>query len=532
MPAKTLTYGKEAREEMLKGVRAMAAMVGATLGPKGRNILLETYGQDQSGKIFPHGNRVTKDGVTVARSISLPEKLQDLGVQLVREAAEYAVKNAGDGTTAATILAAAIYEKGLEYVNAGANPVFVKRGIDKACAEICERLKAMSIPVVGLESAVATISANGDEKLASLVVDAITKAGPDGIVSVGDSKSIETFVEYSDGMRLDSGMAADHFMTDPAKGVCILNEPLILLHERRITSIASLAPLMEKVIKANRCILILSEDFEGEAMQSLVINKLQGVLKVCAVKLPFYGEARRDVMKDLSALTGGVAYTEQNGALLENIHLESLGTCERIEITRTSTTIVNGGGSSENIAKRCDELRNQIRDTESEYERTKVSQRLARLAGGIAVIRVGAPTEAERKEIKDRAEDAVLAVKAAQESGVVPGGGYALLSVQGPHQFLNAVSFSEEEKGMYCVHSALSIPAMRIAENAGSEFSVEDITTDFWHGTDATDGEFKDFKSAGIVDPLKVVTTSLTAACSVAGTMLTCEGVVSLAEVK
>lgn len=529
-----ITHGADCRDAMLLGVNQLADAVTVTLGPKGRNIGIEREfaqqgpnGQMMTGRTI----HVTKDGVTVARAIELEDRIQNLGACLVREAAQQTVREAGDGTTTSVLLAQRIYAAGLEAVKAGAQPIFVKKGIDRAVEAVCTEIDNMSVPAEGeMLTHVATISANGDAKIAGFVVEANEKAGPDGLISMDKSKTIDTYVEFSAGMRFDSGMVVENFVNNPEKGICVLENPLVLLHERRIVSITSLAPLLDQIARANRCLLIISEDFEGEALQMLVVNKMNGALKSCAVRAPYYGERRKSQLQDIALVIGGTAFTEDLGTKLDTIKIDQLGTVDRAVITKGTTTLIGGKGNKEGIEIRVNQLRHLISKTDNDYEKQVLKERLAKLTGGVAVIRIGASTEAAQKELADRVDDAVQAVKAAQEGGIVPGGGTALLVISDViKRFFGRVP-GDEGKGIDVVVKALTAPFEKILSNGGYvpadvKVKVEDGK---YLGFNALTGQTEDLIATGVVDPSNVVKAALVNGASVATTMLMMEGTITV----
>ncbi len=523
MGAKMILYGEEARAKLKAGVDKLANAVKVTLGPRGREVLLE--------KKWGSPN-VTKDGVSVAKEIELKDPYENMAAQLVKEVASKTADVAGDGTTTATILTQAIYTEGLKAISAGANPVYVKRGIDEAVNKIIEKLKEMSQPVSGRKEIeqVATISANNDPEIGKIIADAMEKVGKDGVITVEESKTAETVLEVVEGMQFDRGYLSPYFVTNPDKMEAVLENPYILIYEKKINNIRELLPVLEKVVQTNRPLLIIAEDVEGEALATLVVNNLKGVLKVCAVKAPGFGERRKAMLQDIAILTGGTAITEDLGMTLESVELDMLGQADKVVVDKDNTTIVGGKGNPEDIKARIEQIKKQIETTTSDYDREKLQERLAKLAGGVAIIKVGAATEAELKEKKDRVDDAVHATKAAVEEGIVAGGGTALLQAA---KVLDELKEENPDKawGIKIIKNAAKVPLKQIAYNAGFEGSVvlekvekEDKPT---FGFNAATGEFVDMIEAGIIDPTKVVRTAIQNAASIAGTMLTAEALVA-----
>lgn len=526
MAAKRMVYGDEARAKLKAGVDKLANAVKVTLGPRGREVILEKkWGSPV----------VTKDGVSVAKEIELSDPYENMAAQLVKEVASKTADVAGDGTTTATILTQAIYEEGLKAVASGANPVYVKRGIDEAVKIIIEELKKLSKPVSGRKEIeqVATISANNDPEIGKIIADAMEKVGKDGVITVEESKSAETVLEVTEGMQFDRGYLSPYFVTNPEKMEAVLENPYILIYEKKINNIRELLPVLEKVVQTNKPLLIIAEDVEGEALATLVVNHIKGVLKVCAVKAPGFGERRKAMLQDIAILTGGTAITEDLGIKLESVDLDMLGKADKVVVDKDNTTIIGGKGNPEDIKARIEQIKKQIETTTSEYDKEKLQERLAKLAGGVAIIKVGAATEAELKEKKDRVDDAVHATKAAVEEGIVPGGGVAL------YRASRALCNIKEENtdkawGIKIVKNACKVPIKQIAYNAGFEGSVvvEKIkdSENPNYGFNAATGEYVDMVEAGIIDPTKVVRTALQNAASIAGTMLTAECLV--AEIK
>ncbi|RMA97966.1 chaperonin GroEL [Hydrogenothermus marinus] len=523
MGAKQIIYGDEARAKLKAGVDKLANAVKVTLGPRGREVLLE--------KKWGSPN-VTKDGVSVAKEIELKDPYENMAAQLVKEVASKTADVAGDGTTTATILTQAIFTEGLKAISAGANPVYVKRGIDEAVKAIVEKLKEMSKEVSGRKEIeqIATISANNDPEIGKIIADAMEKVGKDGVITVEESKTAETTLDVTEGMQFDRGYLSPYFVTDPEKMEAVLENPYILIYEKKINNIKELLPVLEKVVQTNRPLLIIAEDVEGEALATLVVNNLKGVLKVAAVKAPGFGERRKAMLQDIAILTGGTAITEDLGIALENVDLDMLGQADKVVVDKDNTTIVGGKGNPEDIKARIEQIKKQIETTTSDYDREKLQERLAKLSGGVAIIRVGAATEAELKEKKDRVDDAVHATKAAVEEGIVPGGGTALLRAS---KVLEDLKEENPDKawGIKIIKNAAKVPLKQIAYNAGYEGSVilEKVEKENKenYGFNAATGEFVDMIEAGIIDPTKVVRTAIQNAASIAGTLLTAEALVA-----
>ncbi len=523
MGAKMIVYGDEARAKLKAGVDKLANAVKVTLGPRGREVILEKKWGSPS---------VTKDGVSVAKEIELKDPYENMAAQLVKEVASKTADVAGDGTTTATILTQAIFSEGLKAIASGANPVYVKRGIDIAVNAIVEELKKMSKDVAGRNEIeqVATISANNDPEIGKIIADAMEKVGKDGVITVEESKTSETTLEVVEGMQFDRGYLSPYFVTNPEKMEVELENPYILIYEKKINNIRELLPVLEKVVQTNRPLLIIAEDVEGEALATLVVNNIKGVLKVAAVKAPGFGERRKAMLQDIAILTGGQAITEDLGIKLENVDLDMLGQADKVVIDKDNTTIIGGKGNQDEIKARIEQIKRQIETTTSDYDREKLQERLAKLSGGVAIIRVGAATEAELKEKKDRVDDAVHATKAAVEEGIVAGGGIALLRAS---KVLCDLKEENEDKqwGIEIIKKASKIPLKQIADNAGFEGSVviEKVknSEDINYGFDAATGEFVNMVEAGIIDPTKVVRTAIQNAASVAGTMLTAEALVA-----
>ena len=522
MPAKEVKFREEARHAMLQGVDTLANAVRVTLGPKGRNVVL--------GKKF--GSPViTKDGVTVAKEIELKDKYENMGAQMVREVAVKTNDKAGDGTTTATVLAQAIYREGVKNVTAGANPMALQRGIQLATDQVVAELERMSKKIKSKEELtnVATVSANNDPHIGRLISEAMEKVGKDGVVTVEESKTLQTELEIVEGMQFDRGYLSPYFMTNADRMEAILDEPYILLYEKKISAMRDLLPLLEQTAGAGRALLIIAEDIEGDALATLVVNRLRGTIKVCAVKAPAFGDRRKAILEDLAILTGGNVITEDLGIKLESVTLQDLGTAKRVIVDKEATTIVEGGGDSKAIQGRVATIRRQIEETTSDYDREKLQERLAKLAGGVAVVRVGAPTETAMKEIKMRVEDALNATKAAAQEGIVVGGGVALLraaKVLDNHESDDP----DVRTGVKIVRRALQEPLRRIAENAGAEGAVvvgevEQLKGN--KGYNALTGEIEDLAASGIIDPTKVVRTALQNAASISGLLLTTEAAVT-----
>jgi chaperonin GroEL len=525
MAAKQVLYHEDARQALLRGVNQLAEAVKVTLGPKGRNVVLE--------KKFGSPT-ITKDGVTVAKEIDIKDPIENLGARMVREVASKTSDVAGDGTTTATVLAQAILREGSKNVAAGANPMGLKRGIEKAVDAMVAELKKLSRPVTGEGIAqVGTISANNDEAIGKIIAEAMDKVGKDGVITVEEAKTMETSLEVVEGMQFDRGYLSPYFVTDPERMEAVLEDPLILIHEKKISNLKDLLPLLEKVAQQGRPLLVIAEDVEGEALATLVVNKLRGTLKVAAVKAPGYGDRRKAMLEDIAVLTGGRAITEDLGIKLENIQLADLGKAKKVTIDKDNTTIVEGAGTKAAIEGRVKQIRKQIEETTSDYDREKLQERLAKLVGGVAVIKVGAATETEMKEKKARVEDAMHATKAAVEEGIVPGGGVALIRAAAALEpLLKDPKLDEDEKlGVEIIKRAAEEPARWIAQNAGFEGSVvvekikEAKDRDF--GFNAQTEQYEDLVKAGVIDPTKVVRTALQNAASIASLLLTTEALVS-----
>jgi chaperonin GroEL len=523
MTKKTITYDDDARQALLRGVNRLADAVKITLGPKGRNVVLEKkFGSPLS----------TKDGVTVAKEIELKDPMENMGAQLVLEVASKTSDIAGDGTTTATVLAQAMFREGVKAVTAGRNPMDIKRGIDRATEAVVASLKKLSRPVAGKAIAqVGIISANNDETIGNIIAEAMNKVGKDGVITVEEAKAIETSLEVVEGMQFDRGYLSPYFVTDAERMDCVLEDAYILAHEKKISSMNDLLPLLQEVSKSGKPLLIIAEDVEGEALATLVVNKLRGTLHVAAVKAPGFGDRRQAMLQDIAVLTGGTCFTEDLGTKLENLKLSDLGRAKKIVIDKDNTTLIDGAGKAKDIAGRVTQIRNEIEKTTSDYDREKLEQRLAKLVGGVAVIKVGAATETEMKEKKARVEDAMHATKAAVEEGIVPGGGVALLrSVGSVDALLKKEHHEDIAVGIRIIRRALEEPLRQIVNNAGLEGSVvvsqvKELETD--RGFDAQSETFVNMVQAGIIDPTKVARVALQNAASIAGLMLTTEALVS-----
>jgi len=521
MPAKEIVYSEECRQAILRGVNKLAGAVKVTLGPRGRNVVLEKkYGAPTS----------TKDGVTVAKEIELEDPRENMGAQLVREVASKTSDVAGDGTTTATVLAQAIYREGVKAVTAGANPMDLKKGIEKAVEKTVEEIKKLSRAVGGKSIAqVGTISANNDETIGEIIAQAMEKVGKDGVITVEEAKGLETSLEIVEGMQFDRGYLSPYFVTDAERMECVLENPYILIHEKKISNMRDLLPLLEQVVKSGRPMAIIAEDVEGEALATLVVNKLRGTFQVLAVKAPGFGDRRKAMLEDIAVLTGGKCITEDLGIKLENIKIEDLGQAKKITADKDNTTIVEGKGKRSDVEGRVKQIRAQVEETTSDYDREKLQERLAKLVGGVAIIKVGAATETEMKEKKARVEDAMHATKAAVEEGIVPGGGIALLRAVPALDKLKEKN-EDIQSGINIVRRALEEPIRQIAINAGYEGSI--IVSQAKEkdkasiGFDAYSGKWVDMFEAGIIDPTKVTRSALQNAASIAGLMLTTEAMV------
>jgi len=522
--AKQVIHGEESRAAILRGVNQLADAVKVTLGPKGRNVVID--------KKFGSPT-ITKDGVTVAKEIELKDSLENMGAQMVREVASKTSDVAGDGTTTATVLAQAIFKEGVRTVAAGANPMALKRGIDKAVIAVVEEVKRLAKPVSGDAIAqVGTVSVNGEKKIGEIIAEAMDKVGKDGVITVEESKTMDTTLEVVDGMQFDRGYLSPYFVTDPERMEAILDEPYILINEKKISNMRDLLPILEQVAKSGRPLLIIAEDVEGEALATLVVNKLRGTLNVAAVKAPGFGDRRKAMLEDIAVLTGGKVISEDLGIKLESITIEDLGQAKRITIDKDNTTIVDGRGKAEAVEGRVKTIRAQIEETSSDYDREKLQERLAKLVGGVAVIKVGAATETEMKEKKARVEDAMHATRAAVEEGIVPGGGVALVRASKVLDDLKIDSADADEQiGVSIVRRALEEPLRQISLNAGKEGAVivEKIRAEKNEsfGFNAATETFEDLVAAGVIDPAKVTRTALQNAASIAGLMLTTEAMIS-----
>jgi chaperonin GroEL len=523
MAAKEVKFAQDARERMLHGVDILANAVRVTLGPKGRNVVLEkSFGAP----------RITKDGVTVAKEIELEDKFENMGAQMVREVASKTSDTAGDGTTTATLLAHAIVREGAKAVAAGANPMDLKRGIDLAVHAVVEELTKKSKKVTSSEeiAQVGTISANGDQDIGKMIAEAMQKVGNEGVITVEEAKSLESELEVVEGMQFDRGYVSPYFITNADKMVAELEEPYILIYEKKLSGLQPVLPLLERVVQSGRPLLIVAEDIEGEALATLVVNKLRGGLKVAAVKAPGFGDRRKAMLQDIAVLTGGEVISDDLGIKLENVTMEMLGRAKRVSITKDDTTVVDGAGAKKDIEARIAQIKQQIEDTTSDYDREKLQERLAKLAGGVAVIKVGGSTEVEVKEKKDRVDDALNATRAAVEEGIVPGGGVALMRSLSTLDNLKPAN-DDQKVGINIVRRALQAPARQIAENAGEDGAVIAgkilDSKDYAFGYNAQTGEYGDLVKQGVIDPAKVVRTALQDAASVAGLLVTTEAMVA-----
>jgi chaperonin GroEL len=523
MAAKQIVYSENSRQAILRGVNQLAEAVKVTLGPKGRNVVLE--------KKFG-GPTITKDGVTVAKEIELKDPLENMGAQMVREVASKTSDIAGDGTTTATILAQAIFREGVKSVAAGANPMALKRGIEKAVDQVVAEVKKFSKEVPSKGDAIAqvgTISANGDSTIGNIIAEAMQKVGKDGVITVEESKTMVTELQTVDGMQFDRGYLSPYFISDPDRMECVLEDPYILIHEKKISNMKDLLPLLEQIARSGKPLLVIAEEVEGEALATLVVNKLRGTLNACAVKAPGFGDRRKAMLEDISVLTGGKALMEETGIKLEGVRLEDLGRAKRVTVDKDNTTIIDGAGTQKNIEGRIKQLRAQIEDTTSDYDREKLQERLAKLAGGVAVIKVGAATETEMKEKKARVEDALHATRAAVEEGIVPGGGVALLRAgQSLHNFK---AEGDEQIGVDIIRRATEEPLRQIAGNAGYEGAIvlEKVRSnpDNNFGFNAQTGQYEDLVKSGVIDPTKVTRSALQHASSISALMLTTEAMIA-----
>ncbi len=523
MAAKDVKFDTSARDKMLKGVNTLANAVKVTLGPKGRNVVLDkSFGAP----------RITKDGVTVAKEIELEDKFENMGAQMVREVASRTNDEAGDGTTTATVLAQAIVKEGMKSVAAGMNPMDLKRGVDQAVSKVVEEIKAMARPVADSEEVakVGGISANGEMEIGQQIADAMQKVGNEGVITVEENKGLETETEVVEGMQFDRGYLSPYFITNADKMIAELEDCYILLHEKKLSSLQPMVPLLETVIQSGKPLLIIAEDVEGEALATLVVNKLRGGLKIAAVKAPGFGDRRKAMLQDIAVLTGGQVISEDLGMKLENVGMDMLGTAKKLRITKDDTTVVDGAGEKAEIDARVAQIRAQIEETTSDYDREKLQERLAKLAGGVAVIRVGGSTEVEVKERKDRVDDALNATRAAVQEGVVPGGGVALIQAGKVLEGMTGEN-ADQNAGISIVRKAIQAPLRQIAENAGVDGAVvagkvsENDSKTF--GFNAQTEEYGDMLTMGIIDPAKVVRTALEDAASVAGLLITTEAMVA-----
>ena len=530
--AKQIIHGEDSRAAILRGVNQLADAVKITLGPKGRNVVLDKkYGSPT----------ITKDGVTVAKEIDLKDSMENMGAQMVREVASKTSDVAGDGTTTATVLAQAIFREGVKTVAAGANPMALKRGIDKAVERATAEIKKIAKPVKGeMIAQVGTISANGDAAIGELIAEAMNKVGKDGVITVEDSQTMETTLEFVEGMQFDRGYLSPYFVTDPESMDAVLENPVILLSEKKISSMRDILPVLEQAAKQGKPVLIIAEDVEGEALATLVVNKLRGTISVAAVKAPGFGDRRKAMLEDIAVLTGGTVISEDLGLKLENVKLEELGSAKKVTIDKDNTTIIDGAGKADDLQGRVKALKAQIEDTSSDYDREKLQERLAKLVGGVAVIRVGAATETELKEKKARVEDAMHATRAAVEEGIVPGGGVALIRASRaldkfiifePNEDGKVTGDVDEQIGVTIVKRALEEPLRQIVQNAGKEGAVivekVRVNKNANFGYNAATEKFEDLVAAGIIDPAKVTRYALQNAASIAGLMLTTEALIS-----
>ena len=528
MAAKDIQFGNEARSKMLKGVEKLAKTVKVTLGPKGRNVMLDkSYGAP----------KITKDGVSVAKEVELADKFENMGAQLVKEVAQKTADKAGDGTTTATVLAEAIITEGCKAVAAGMNPMDLKRGIDMAVSAVVEDVKSRSKAIKTSEeiAQVGTISANGDTTIGEYLSKAMEKVGNDGVITVEDAKGLETELDVVEGMQFDRGYLSPYFMTNAEKMNCEYDNPYILFYDQKISSLQPMLPILEAVVQSGRPLLIIAEDIEGEALATLVVNRIRGGLKVCAVKAPGFGDRRKEMLKDMAVLTGGQVISEELGMKIENVTLDMLGTAKRIEVTKDDTTIIDGAGNKEDIKARTSQIRGEIEATKSDYDREKLQERLGKLSGGVAVLRVGGSSEVEVKEKKDRIDDALNATRAAVKEGVVAGGGCALLYATKALDSLKP-SNDDQKVGINIIRKALQAPIRQIAENAGVDGAVVVgkllESKDVNYGYNAQEGVYTDMIKSGIVDPTKVVRTALQDAASVASLLITTEAMVTEAPQK
>ena len=519
--AKQIKFDAEARQKILAGVEKLSAAVTSTLGPSGRNVILDKkFGSPQ----------ITKDGVTVAKEIELADPFENMGAQMVREVASKTNDVAGDGTTTATLLAEAVYREGLKNITAGANPMALKRGIDKASAAVVEAIAKLSKKVKSAEeiAQVATLSANSEEEIGNIISEAMDKVGKDGTITVEEAKTLETTLDVVEGMQFDKGYLSPYFVTDPEDMECVLENPYILLFEKKISNLQDMLPLLQSVAKTGRPLMIIAEDVEGEALATLVVNKLRGTFSVCAVKAPGFGDRRKAILEDIAILTGGKLISEDIGIKLENVTIDMLGRAKKVVVDKDNTTVVEGLGKSADIKARVEQLKRQIEETTSDYDREKLQERLAKLAGGVAIIKVGAATEAAMKEKKDRVDDALHATRAAVEEGIVPGGGVAYLRCQ---KAIDGLTLTGDEKvGAEIVARAIEAPLRKLVSNAGQEAAlvVAKVKADKGsNGYNVRTGEYADLMKCGVVDPAKVVRTALQNAASIAGLLLTTDCMVT-----
>jgi chaperonin GroEL len=522
MAAKQIVYSENSRQAILRGVNQLADAVKVTLGPRGRNVVLE--------KKFG-GPTITKDGVTVAKEVELKDPLENMGAQMVREVASKTSDTAGDGTTTATILAQSIFREGVKAVAAGANPMALKRGIEKAVELVVNEVKKLSKDVKDNETIaqVGTISANGDSDIGNTIAEAMKKVGKDGVITVEESRTMNTELQTVDGMQFDRGYLSPYFISDPDRMECVLEDPYILIHEKKISNMKDLLPLLEQIARSGKPLLVIAEEVEGEALATLVVNKLRGTLNACAVKAPGFGDRRKAMLEDIGVLTGGKALMEETGIKLEGVRLEDLGRAKRVTVDKDNTTIIDGAGNQKSIEGRIKQLRAQIDETTSDYDREKLQERLAKLAGGVAVIKVGAATETEMKEKKARVEDALHATRAAVEEGIVPGGGVALLRAAKALEGLKVGG--DEQIGVNIIHRACEEPVRQIVGNAGYEGAIviEKIhnANDANYGFNAATAQYEDLVKAGVIDPTKVTRSALQNASSIAALMLTTEAMIA-----
>ena len=522
MSAKDVKFHDNARSRVVKGVNTLAEAVKVTLGPKGRNVLIErSFGAPV----------ITKDGVSVAKEIELKDKFENMGAQIVKQVASKTADVAGDGTTTATVLAQSIVQEGMKYVASGMNPMDLKRGIDQAVSAVVDELHKMAKPIsTSKETAqVAALSANSDQAIGKIIADAMEKVGREGVITVEDGKSLDNELDVVEGMQFDRGYISPYFMTDPEKQVAQLEDPLVLLYDKKISNVRELLPVLEAAAKAGKPLLIVAEDVEGEALATLVVNAMRGVLKVAAVKAPGFGDRRKAMLEDIAILTGGTVISEETGKQLEKATLQDLGSAKRVEVRKETTTIIDGAGGKDAIEARVKSIRKQIDDATSDYDREKLQERVAKLSGGVAVIKVGAATEVEMKEKKDRVDDALHATRAAVEEGIVPGGGVALLRARAAIQSISGAN-ADQDAGIRIVQRALEAPLRAIVANAGEEPSVvvaKVLESTGNHGYNAATGEYGDLVELGVVDPAKVTRTALQNAASIAGLILTTDATVA-----